>query len=137
MRIQGTTGKDPGPKELKAKDLKITLPCTDVAEPLEQSKKEKIKKIKKCRLDHTGERKKTSTISDNSIDASKKDSRKKRYANKITHYNCNKKSHYASICIKSPKKIVLVLATSVLVTNDSEEIVVRILYIYYLVGFQG
>lgn len=50
--------------------------------------------------DYIKERKKTLAHSNNTIDISKKNSRKKFDISKIMCYICNKKGHYASTYIK-------------------------------------
>lgn len=92
--------KNPHPKEAKAKDPKPALLHINKAKPLKQGRKDKKKRTKKHKQNYTGEQKDTLAIGDNTIDASKKDSRKKRNTSIIICYNYNKKNYYASNCIK-------------------------------------
>lgn len=66
--------------------------------------KDKKKRIREHRQNHTRKGKKTPATGDNTIDASKKDLKIRRDTNKDTYYNCNKKSHYTRTYIKSEKK---------------------------------
>ena len=137
MQIQGILAKDFSHFEKsKTKDQKSAPLYTNAVEPLEQNKKDK--KDQKNRKRKFQERKEQNDIlvtKDNTIDVSKK---KKKNQNcdtsRVIYYNCVKKSYFTNTCIK-PKKLVLVLATSVPVISSGDE-VVRVLYIYYLVQFQ-
>lgn len=51
VQTQKTTIKGFYPKEVKAKDLKLALPCTNVAETSKQSRKNMKKKIRKHKQD--------------------------------------------------------------------------------------
>ena len=76
---------------------------TNAVEPFKPAKKEDKYKRLKCLQERTRKLKKTPAISNNAINVSKKDSRKKRDTSKITCFNCNKKGYYASDYNKPPK----------------------------------
>ena len=91
------------PKKVKsAKEKASILPRTNVAESLEQSKKDKKdnkRRFWKHKRDHTGEQKEeTLAIGTNITDARSK----KKYPN-ITYYNCDKKGYYSKSCPEPSK----------------------------------
>ena len=106
VQTQGTSTKEPRPKESKIKEAKPAKkktpapPWTNAAESSEQDKKDK--KDKKRRFREKREQSEdTPTIGDNAIDASKKKKKNRdRDTNGITCYNCNKKGHFANTCIE-------------------------------------
>ena len=74
----------------------------------------------------------TLAIGDNAIE----DEKKQNNQGNGKCYNWQKKSHFARKLPETSKKLVLVLASSVPVTDSDKKVVVRVLYIYYLVQFQ-
>ena len=60
--------------------------------------------------------------------------KKKKYDKKC--YNCLKKSNFAKNCLKYSKKLVLVLAISMPVTDDDQGIIVKVFCMHYPVWFQ-
>ena len=96
VQTQGITAKDSSRfKELKTKDPKSVPLRKNLAEPAK--KKDKQKRFK-CRQERTKESKETPATGNNTVDAIKK--KKRCDTNKVTYFNCNKKSHYTSNCTK-------------------------------------
>ena len=86
-------------KKFKPKDPKPAPSCNDTAEPAKkENKKEKKKRLQKRRREQN---KQTPVTSDNT--KAPKNNKKRRDPSKITSFNCNKKSHYASNCTKPLK----------------------------------
>ena len=83
------------PEELKTKDPKSILLRDDLAEPAKKENKQK--RFKRWR-ERTRELKKTLATGNKSVDAAKK--KKKCDTSKVMYFNCNKKGHYTSNCIK-------------------------------------
>ena len=100
MHTKRTTIKDPCFKKPKAKDLTSNLLYTNMAKLMEQSRKNKKKKIKKRRQGITGKQKKTLAINNNTINISKK---KKYDIKKTMCFYYNKKSDYANTYTKPQK----------------------------------
>ena len=74
-----------------------------MAEPPKQDKKDKKnRRDKKRKFQEKKESKKTPATNNNAINAFKKDLKKRRNINKVTCFNYNKKSHYASDYTKPP-----------------------------------
>lgn len=84
-------------KKPKIKDPKSTPPCNNITESAK--KKDKQKKFKRQQK-RTNKSKKTPTTVNNTINATKKDLKKKHDTNKITCLTYNKKGYYASYFTK-------------------------------------
>ena len=106
VQTQETSAKKPRPEESRTKKAKPAkekvpaLPWVNVAEFLEQGKKDR--KDKKRRFWERREQSEDTPASgNNAIDVSKK--KKKNWdcdTNKVTCYNCNKNGHFANTCTK-------------------------------------
>ena len=88
-------------KETKPKDPKSAPSRDDAAEsPKKDDRKDKKKRFRGQRREHTGERKEqTPATNVNTTDVSKK-KKKRRDVSEITCFNCDKKGHFASNCTK-------------------------------------
>ena len=96
MQTQGITVKNSFcPGKPKTKDLKSVFLRDNTAEP---AKKENKQNRFKCQQERTRELKETPATGINTIDTAKK--KKKRDTSKVTNFNYDKKSHYASNCTK-------------------------------------
>lgn len=95
VQTQEITIKDLQPKKLKANETKLAY--TNVAEPLKQVKNNWNDKKKK--FQERKKQKKTLAIGNKAIDASKKEKKRCNFS-KVTCFNCNKTSYYASNCTK-------------------------------------
>ena len=83
----------------KLKDPKPALSRDNMAEPAKkEDRKKKKKRLQGCRQEQN---KQTPATGDNTKALKKK--KKRRDPSKIIYFNCNKKGHYASNCIKSLK----------------------------------
>ena len=131
MQTQGSIAKKFKPKESRPMETKpangksSALPCSN--EAVKPNCHEKKKEYQKKKQDQKNS---SPAIRDNAI----KGNNKKKKGNK-KYYNCLKKGHFAQKLLKTSKRLVLVLTTSVPVTNGSEE-VVQVPCIYYSVQFQ-
>lgn len=85
VQTQKTTVKNSRLEESKTKDSKTALLRTNVAEFLEQGKKDKKKKIRKRKRDHIRKWKKILTTSNNTINTSKKNSKNKYDVSKVIY----------------------------------------------------
>ena len=91
VQTQGTTAKEPRSKEPKPKDPKPAPLRDDAAEPAKkEDRKEKKKKLRNQRREHTGEQ--IPAIGVNTEAPKKK--------LKARCFTCNKKGHYANECTK-------------------------------------
>ena len=100
MQTQGT--KDLFcPKETKSKDPKSALSRDNAAElPKKDNRKDKKKRFRGQRREYTGEwKEQTPATNVNTTNVSKK-KKKRRDVSEITCFNCDKKGHFASNCIK-------------------------------------
>lgn len=81
--------------------MKSALPHTDVAEPLEQGKKDRKNKKKKFQ-ERREWKDQILTTTTNASDFSLKKTKKRHGCDlsKVMYYNFDKKSHYANNCIK-------------------------------------
>ena len=99
MQSQGSNNKDSSrSEEPKPKDPKPAPPHDNAAaEPAKkEDRKDKKKRFRGQRREHTGERKEQTPATGVNKTAPKKKL-------KVRYFNCNKKGHYANNCIKPPK----------------------------------
>ena len=97
MQTQGSSHKNsPRSEKSKNKDLKSSSPHNNAAELAKKENK------KKWLRGHKREQNKQTLATDDNTKALKK-KKKRRDPSKITYFNCNKKSHYASNYIELPK----------------------------------
>ena len=99
MQTQGI--KDSHPEEPKVKKIRPTPSWVEASEPCKQACKEKKKKRHQEKQDK--DQTPASTANATEVQQKKKKKTRDRDVSKVTCFNCDKKSYYASTCTKLPK----------------------------------
>ena len=129
VQIQKITAKDFYPKKPKIKEVKPIL--SQVIEVNKSSKQVHKKKNRKSTRKGKIRKNRLKLALPSLLKFKRKKKNWYYNFNEAMYYNCKKKSYYANIYIK-PKKLVLILISSVPMTNSGKEIV-KVFCIYYLI----